>query len=140
MKRVIERSKPKEMIFKTLVQDYFLENPKVDKAVIEIKQDKLTRSQAQNELYFMWVDDYIRQELGYSKQETHKALVEELLGYDITTGLNGKEVTSLKETKNMKVAEFSRYLEEVDRLSAGLGIMLPHPDDLYWKAMGIKAP
>jgi len=136
---MIERSKPKEMIFKTLVQDYFVENPKVEKATIEIKQDKLTRSQAQNELYFMWVDTYIRQELGYSKHETHKALVEELLGYDVTTGFNG-EISSLKETKNLKVAEFSNYLEEVDRFCAErLSIILPHPD-IYYKAMGVRAP
>jgi hypothetical protein len=96
VRRVIERTKPKEMIFKTLVQDYFLENPKVDKAMVEIKEDKLTRSGAQNKLYFLWVDDYIRQELGYSKKDTHKALVEELLGYDVTTGFNEKEITSLK--------------------------------------------
>ena len=87
----------------------------------------------------MWIDDYIKQELGYSKKETHKALVEELLGYDVTTGFNEKEITSLKETKDMKVAEFARYLEEVDRLCAGLGIKLPYPD-YYWLAMGIKAP
>jgi 16S rRNA A1518/A1519 N6-dimethyltransferase RsmA/KsgA/DIM1 with predicted DNA glycosylase/AP lyase activity len=139
VRRVIERTKPKEMIFKSLVKDYFLENPKVDKALVEIKEDKLTRSQAQNKLYFMWIDDYIRQELGYSKKETHKALVEELLGYDVTTGFNEKEITSLKETKDMKVAEFARYLEEVDRLCAGLGIKLPYPD-YYWLAMGVKAP
>ena len=140
MNRVIERSKPKEVIFKTLVQDYFLTNPKVNKAIIEIKEDKLTRSGAQNKLYFMWIDDYIKLELGYSKKETHKALVYELLGYDVTIGFNDKEITSLKETKDMKVAEFSRYLEEVDRFSAGLGIILPRPDDYYWLAMGVKAP
>jgi hypothetical protein len=39
----------------------------------------------------------------------------------------------------MKVAEFAHYLEEVDRLCAGLGIKLPYPD-YYWLAMGIKAP
>ena len=138
MKRLINRNKPKEAIFKALVQDYFLDNPKEVEAIVEIKKHrKQSRSQAQNELYFLWIDKYLRQELGYSKNEMHKALVDELLGYDISVGLNGKEINSLKETKKLTVAQFSSYLEEVDRLAAEMGIILPHPD-IYWTAMGIK--
>jgi hypothetical protein len=136
---VIERNKGNAHPLQMLCRGFFSSHD-VTKAIVEIKEDKLTRSQAQNELYFMWVDTYIRQELGYSKHETHKALVEELLGYDVTTGFNG-EISSLKETKNLKVAEFSNYLEEVDRFCAErLSIILPHPSDIYYKAMGVKAP
>jgi len=140
LKIVIERNKGKAHPLQMLCRDFFSSHD-VTKAIVSISEDKLTRSVAQNELYFLWVDTYIRQELGYSKHETHKALVEELLGYDVTVGFNGKEVSSLKETKSLKVAEFSNYLAEVDRFCAErLSIILPHPSDIYYKAMGVKAP
>ena len=62
--RVIQKDKPKEAAFKSLVQDYFLENPMSNEAVVTIQKSK--RSDAQNRLYFYWVD-ILSKEVGYSK-------------------------------------------------------------------------
>ena len=69
--RVIQRDKPKEAAFKSLVQDYFLENPTAKEAVVTIQ--KSSRSDAQNRLYFYWVG-ILSQEVGYSKDEMHLVL------------------------------------------------------------------
>jgi hypothetical protein len=48
--RVIKRSEPKEAIFKTLVQDFYRENPNVDIATVCIYEGKPKRSDAQSRL------------------------------------------------------------------------------------------
>jgi len=41
-------------------------------------------------------------------------------------------------TRDMKVKEMSRYLEAMEVHYAGIGVILPKPEDLYYGAMGIK--
>ena len=69
--RVIKKHEPKESIFKTLVQDFYRENPEVDIATICIYEGKPKRSDAQSRLYFMWRDIFA-EEVGYTKIEMHK--------------------------------------------------------------------
>jgi len=42
-------------------------------------------------------------------------------------------------TRLMTVKQFAEYLTDVDQESAKAGIMLPHPEDLYWAALMIEA-
>ena len=111
--RVIKRDEPKEAVFKTLVQDFYRENPEVDIATVCIYAGKPKRSDAKSRLYFMWRDIFAS-EVGNSKVEMHKAL---------------KEKFSVDSTKDLNVSEFVDFLCEIDMLAAEHGITLPHTDD-----------
>tara|TARA_R110002012_G_scaffold103233_2_gene243107 strand:+ start:166 stop:540 length:375 start_codon:yes stop_codon:yes gene_type:complete len=111
--RVIKRSEPKEAIFKTLVQDFYRENPQVDTATICIYEGKPKRSEAQSRLYFLWRDIFA-EEVGNSKPEMHKTL---------------KQKFGVESTKDLNVSEFVDFLCDIDMLAAEHGITLPHTDD-----------
>ena len=54
MKRVIHRDKGKAHILQMMCRDFFSQND-VEEAVMEIKPNKMTRSQKQNSLYWKWI-------------------------------------------------------------------------------------
>ena len=136
MKRLIERTKPKQHILESMIQAHFKEYPDSDKAIIEIKDDKESRSIKQNRLYWEWVS-VIGGELGYTKDETHAILRDKFLGYtETTTKLS--VIKELRSTTKLKVKEFKDYLEQIDILMSEYGIILPRPEDLYYESMGIK--
>jgi hypothetical protein len=136
VKRVIERTKPKQHILESMIQAHFKEYPDSDKAIIEIKDDKESRSIKQNRLYWEWVS-VIGGELGYTKDETHAILRDKFLGYtETTTKLS--VIKELRSTTKLKVKEFKDYLEQIDILMSEYGIILPRPEDLYYESMGIK--
>ena len=111
--RVIKRAEPKEATFKTLVQDFYRENPKVDIATICIYEGKPKRSDAQSRLYFTWRDIFA-DELGETKLEMHKIL---------------KKTFNVESTKDLNVMEFVDFLCEIDMLAAEHSITLPHGND-----------
>ena len=63
MKRIIQRSKEKRHIVEAMIVSHFSQYPDAQRAVIEIREDKDTRSQKQNKLYWMWLG-IINQETG----------------------------------------------------------------------------
>ena len=69
--RIIYRNQPKEAIFRSLVTDFFNNNPDCEVATISITKDKPKRSDAQNRLFHTW-RDIIAEEMGESKKETKK--------------------------------------------------------------------
>jgi hypothetical protein len=136
VKRVIERTKPKQHILESMIQAHFKEYPDSDKAIIEIKDDKDSRSIKQNRLYWEWVS-VIGGELGYTKDETHAILRDKFLGYtETTTKLS--VIKELRSTTKLKVKEFKDYLEQIDILMSEYGIILSRPEDVYYESMGIK--
>ena len=137
MKRIIERTKPKQHILQMLIRDFFGSND-CDKAVIEIMEDKDSRSTKQNRLYWEWIGTVISPELGYTKDEAHMILRDKFLGYNEITTKKGETVRELRSTTKLKVGEFKDYLEQIDMLMAEYGIVLPRPDDLYLESMGYK--
>ena len=137
MKRVIERKKEKRHIIGSMIVSHFSQFPEDEKAIISIERDVLTRSGAQNKLLWMW-NKIIGDEIGHSKDDMHDKLVRKLLGTVDSTDLDGNITSRAIETKKLKVAEMKDYLEEVDRFVAEFGIILPRPEDLWWKSMGIK--
>lgn len=136
MKRIIERKREKRHIIESMVVSHFSQFPDSDKAIIEIKEDKLTRSGAQNDIYWAWIS-IIGPELGYNKDETHRIMRHKFLKYDTTTDKDGTVVSELRSTTKLKVKDFSEYLNDIDRLMGEYGIMLPH-DETHAKAMGIR--
>ena len=137
MKRIIERTKPKQHILQMLIRDFFGSND-CDKAVIEIMEDKDSRSTKQNRLYWEWIGTVISPELGYTKDEAHMILRDKFLGYNEITTKKGETVRELRSTTKLKVGEFKDYLEQIDMLMAEYGIVLPRPEDLYLESMGYK--
>ena len=135
--RVLQRDKPKQHIVESLIQSWWKDNPEVEKAVISIKADKMTRSQKQNKLYWMWIDT-IGQELGYHRDEMHILLKDKLLGYDEIETRKGEVVKALKSTAKLSVDEMKDYLEAVDFFATHYGIKLMHPEDLYLDSIGYK--
>jgi hypothetical protein len=120
-----------------MIVSHFSQFPEDEKAIISIERDVLTRSGAQNKLLWMW-NKIIGDEIGHSKDDMHDKLVRKLLGTVDSTDLDGNITSRAIETKKLKVAEMKDYLEEVDRFVAEFGIILPRPEDLWWKSMGIK--
>ena len=130
--RVIQKDKPKETIFKSLVQDYFHENPMSNEAVVTIQKSK--RSDAQNRLYFYWVD-ILSKEVGYSKDEMHLVLADKFLPKIEFTTKKGKKISQIPSTRKLSIDEFIDYICEIEMFfsSSGVsgewGIKLPHNQD-----------
>jgi len=145
MKRLLEKSKPKADIVENLIKGFWQNKPNCDKAIIEIKEDKATRSTKQNRLYWLY--------LGVVEAETGQPTKDAYEGAHWIKGLHTQfkydylpkqfyddGAIRLPSTKSLKVAEFKAYLERIDREMGLMGIMLPHPEDLYYEAMGTKSP
>lgn len=137
MKRVIERRKEKRHIIESMIVSHFSEHPESEKAIIEIKDDKDSRSTKQNRLYWEWIGTVISPELGYTKDEAHMILRDKFLGYNVVTTKKGETVRELRSTTKLKVGEFKDYLEQIDMLMSEYGIVLPRPEDLYYESLGI---
>ena len=137
MKRVIERKKEKRHIIESMIVSHFSQFPDDEKAIISIDRDILTRSGAQNKLLWMW-NKIIGDEIGHNKDDMHDKLVRKLLGEVEYTDFDGNITTRAIETKTLKVGEMKDYLEEVDRFVGEYGIVLPRPEDLWWKSLGYK--
>jgi len=118
-----------------MVRDHFKAS-EYDKAIISIEDNKLTRSQHQNNLYWSWVRIFGK-ELGYTVEETHLLLKDKFLGRHEFTSRAGTEVSQIKSTRKLKVGEFSEFLDHIDRLAAEYGITLPRGEE-YNIAMGVK--
>ena len=116
--RVIKRNEPKENVFKSLVQDFYRDNPQVDIATICIYEGKPKRSDAQSRLYFLWRDIFAK-ETGDTQSEMHKTL---------------KKKFKVVSTKELTVLDFVAFLDDIDNLAAEYDITLPRTND-YQEAM-----
>ena len=124
--KVIQKDQPKQAAFKSLVQDYFLENPTAKEAVVTIQ--KSSRSDAQNRLYFYWVG-ILSQEVGYSKDEMHLVLADKFLPKIEFTTKKGKKISQIPSTRKLNIDEFIDYICEIEMFSGEWGIKLPHNSD-----------
>ena len=114
--RIIYRDKPKEAIFRTLVQTFWKDNPDCEVATISITKDKPKRSDAQNRLFHTW-RDIIAGEMGESKEETKNLI---------------KNQFRIESTKDLEVAEFVEFLRDIDDFFGGeYQIKLPRNEDYH---------
>jgi|13_taG_2_1085334.scaffolds.fasta_scaffold51123_3 hypothetical protein len=125
--RIIKRNEPKEAIFKTIVQDFYKENPDVDIATVCIYEGKPKRSEAQSNLYFHW-KDILASELwgggGENKKQMHKHLK--------------KEFINNRSTKELNVMEFVDFLCDVEMFANSEGITFQHTDEYKIAVFGIQ--
>ncbi len=114
--RIIYKNQPKEAIFRSLVTDFFNNNPDCEVATISITKDKPKRSDAQNRLFHTW-RDIIAGEMGESKEETKNLI---------------KNQFSIESTKDLEVAEFVEFLRDIDDFFGGeYQIKLPRNEDYH---------
>jgi thiaminase len=126
-----------------------------------IREHKKDRSASQNSLYWTWIT-IIAGEMGLTKDEVHywckdKFLVriyerdnEEYAGmiesirkvHESELHLEADnlhiQVVNLTSTTTATVTQFTEYLNDIEKDAINKGIVLPHPEDRYYEAMGIK--
>jgi|TARA_R100001480_G_scaffold1871_1_gene5949 hypothetical protein len=129
--RVIFKDKPKELTFRSLVKDFFRENPDIDTATVSIEKGKPKRSNAQNRLYWSWVS-IIAEEIGYSKTQMHLILADRFLDKIEFDTKKGKKISQIPSTRDLNVMQFVDYLYEIEDMFEGSGewnIRLPRGED-----------
>jgi hypothetical protein len=112
--------------------------------VLTIKPYVKNRSLAQNRLLHLWINcikDHWLESTGeiYSAEAWKEQLRQDFLGIESFGMPNGYIATRTRRTRDLNVKEFTEFLEKIDAYAATeLELVLPHPDDLWWEAMGIK--
>jgi hypothetical protein len=101
----------------------------------DVKEGKERRSIPQNDLYWFWLTFLEKEsETGYTKDEFHN-----LFKWEFLTEFFGRIVLNHKTweynisptTTSMNAAQFTEYLEKVERFAnTELNVTLPHPEDL----------
>ena len=105
---------------------------------IEIKKYRKNRSNCQNRLLWLWLK-VLGDDLGYHKDEMYDVVIDQCWPCGMEEVLFGdKKIIRQRKTSQLDTKEFTLFLEAIDRLACGLGIVLPCPDDLYYESMGVK--
>ena len=140
----------------------FLESLPLDPLIeVIVQEKKKDRTVAQNRLYRLW-GGIIAQELGWSGDEVYDDLRRRFLckiyerddqGYAeminsirkaYSMGMHGQAtkmhnyIVKMTSTASATTKQFAEYLNEIERDMMGRDIVLPHPEDRYNSAMGIK--
>jgi hypothetical protein len=126
-----------------------------------IQEYKKDRSLSQNALYWVWCT-HISKITGETKDEVHERLkgahlvkiyerdnpdyakiiqtVREIWksGNKKDAEFLHKEIVRLTSTTDANVAQFTEYLNDIENAERDNNIILPHPEDHYYTAMGIK--
>lgn len=115
----------------------YLKNLNKDKKwTMEVKEYRKDRSGKQNKMMWMWLG-LIGNELGYDKDDLHAFFKAKFLGMT-TREVMGEVIAEPHTSTTLNTKEFTEYLEQIDRFtSTELGISLPHPEDIYYEAMGM---
>lgn len=146
-----------------LVSDFLESQPEKPLLECVIRPHQKKRSLEQNSLYHMWVT-IIADELGETKEDVHfdlrkrmllpiyerdnQSYAEMLNSVRKVHQLGAKDVAKIQanfiinetSTTDATVKQFTEFLKEIERDSISKGIVLPHPEDRYNLAMGIKQP
>jgi hypothetical protein len=133
--RVIYKEKPKEDILKSLVKEFFGQNPECNVATVSIKKDKPKRSDAQNRIYWYFID-IIAKEVGYSKQEMHLTLANKFLKKIEFTTQDGEFISQIPSTRDLSISDFVDYLWDIESLASEYGISLPYNSDFNLAVYG----
>jgi len=131
LSRVLRRDKPKAEIIEDMTRTFFM-NVSGDEAIISIKPNKMTRTQAQNNLYWSIIEQ-VREETANTKDAIHDHCRREFLEVRVEE-VAKKPVVVLKSTTSLNTKEMGIYLDEVITwIENDLGIKLNLPND--WKEL-----
>lgn len=121
-----------------------MENAIITKPIlVETSEYKPKRSLAINKLLWLWngrIKQHIQDTQGqiYSVDDVHEYFVGFLLP-KTAIEINGKERVIRAHTSKFNNKDMCNYLELLDMYcSEHLGLVLPHPEDLYNEAIGRK--
>lgn len=112
--------------------------------IVEVKPYQKNRTAAQNRLMHKWfsfIDEWVFESTGKaSGTKKWKWYFKDLyLGYETVELFNGRVIEQLKSTADLSTKELTEFLEKIDAHCVNeFGLVLPHPDDIYYEAMGIK--
>lgn len=102
------------------------------KFTVEIKQKREIRTVSQNALYWLWLT-CIMAETGNEKDYLHIFFGKKYLPKESRV-LYGETVEITVSTTKLDTAQFNHYLDRIQQFaSSELGIILPRPEDLYFK-------
>ena len=141
MAKVIYVKKPDDVI---LVTNFFNQIGFSKPLKVVISEDKQTRTAAQNRLMHMWfnhISEHYQQTIGeaYSPMAFKELLKRQFLGFDLIDLPNGETVAQTKSTRDCNTKELTDFLQKIEVWAlTEISCQLPHPEDLYWQAMGIK--
>lgn len=124
----------------------FLQSADLSKPLkVSITKLEVSRSAAQNRLLWKWnsaIQLHMRESFGQiaSAEEWHEVLVNKLCPSTVRR-IDMPDGTAYKvgraRTSDFKVKEMTEYLERLDHYCAdGLGLLLPHPEDLVYAIWG----
>ncbi|MBO7323289.1 MAG: hypothetical protein J6U51_06890 [Bacteroidales bacterium] len=100
---------------------------------VEVKRHKQELTDPQRNLYWLWIG-VIASETGNDRDMIHKVLKAKFLGWDETEVL-GRVIKREKSIKPLGKDEMSAYMTQVDAYMLNdFGIVLPHPEDLYYNS------
>lgn len=132
--------------------------PEIEVIVQEKKKD---RSIEQNSLLWVWIT-IIADEMGLTKEDVHNDLKRRLLvpiferdepafaemmqsirkvytvGHKVEAQKMFDHIVRMTSTTGATVKQFTEYLKDIEKDMTGKGIVLPHPEDRYYSAMGMK--
>ena len=141
--------------------DMILALPDIPVHQMQIKLHKVDRSLAQNGLYWVWLT-IIAGERGQVKDEIHleckkRFLIPiferdnpeyaEMIQSVRTVWKSGlhkdahslkRQIIKLTSTRDADTKQFTEYLNDIERDAQEKGVWLPHPEDQYNQAMGVK--
>lgn len=140
----------------------FLEaQPETPLLEVVVKFHHKDRSQLQNSLYWVW-NGIVAEEWGWTKNDVHlhfikmhlvkiyerdeegyAAMLEAVrkvyrMGMIKEAKIQADYILENTSTTSANVKQFTEYLNDIEKDMVGKGISLPHPEDQYYSAMGIR--
>lgn len=107
----------------------FVQHVPLDKRLEwRVEEAKAGRSAQQNRLYHKWAG-IIARETGNDPEDLKEYFKRQFLSPRIVE-VRG-EITEVFTTTKLKVDEMTEYLKRIEAFASGLGIFLPHPEDMH---------
>jgi hypothetical protein len=122
----------------------YLRTLKIDEArlyEVKVKPHEAKRSEAQSSLFHIWMREVSRQYAeatgAFHEPKVWKIFFKRMFLGEEHISCRGMEWDETRHTSDLKVREFSDFLEIVEHYCGSeLGIVLPHPEDMWREAMG----
>lgn len=111
--------------------------------IITAKPVQKARSLAQNKLLYLWATEISRQHYEATGElftpEAWKEYLQRIFLGEEAVEIRGKIMSITRKTSELTMAEFAEFLTNIDHFTgADLNVRLPHPDGMYWEAMGMS--
>jgi hypothetical protein len=135
------------------------DKPEIEVIVQEKKED---RTAAQNSLMWLWITLITEEWEGWEKNDVHEYFKKTHLvpiyerdepefaaminavrkvytdGHQVEAKTMEKHIVRMTSTTGATKEQFTEYLKDIEKDMISRGIPLPHPEDRYYSAMGIK--